>query len=133
LENPQLISKVLLVVAAPDGVESSTLITFEHTEIQDYLRLSCHPTIAKLYTWFYSKATLPIDDKELVDSIPQEANWKVRRLLASHVRLIRAVHCYRNEKINPSRPPSFSGLASLIPMTLEKLVQTGFVKTSHRL
>jgi hypothetical protein len=122
------ILKVLLVVAAPDGIESSTLITFQHDEIQSYLRLSCHPTIANLYTWFYSKATLPIDDKELVDLIPLEAHWKVQRLLASHVRLVRAVHCYRIEIDKPIPPNKLFRIGIVNSYDIEKAGADGFCK-----
>jgi len=87
----------LLVMAAPGGPSSTTLIKYSDSLIAEYEDLMQDPSITGVYKWFYDYALSGISDEELVSKIPEEADDDVKRLIGSHVRIIRALYRYQRQ------------------------------------
>lgn len=95
---------VLLCMAAPDGAISSTLVEYDEATLEEYRSLAEHRTIRDLFSWFYDYALADVRDNSVIASIPPSCPQFVRRVVRSHVRLLRAIYKYRTGMETPIPP-----------------------------
>lgn len=95
----------LLVLAAKDGLNQTIVIRYSSSQLENYRSLCKDECIVTAYGWFFMTLSSGFTDERIVkEYMPQEFDSCTRSVLATHLRLCRAVGNYRKELKRPIPP-----------------------------
>jgi SAP domain len=89
------IRNVLVCISGVDGPYRTILIRYNTGMMDEYVEAAQHETIKSCFSWFFDHALDDsVSNEALISSIPSESPAHVKRLIASHVRVLRAIYRY---------------------------------------